>query len=164
MPDETDSQKPPRLPIANDPDGFPTESSPTKLIALPFQLIAAETSVVLRRGSIQFMIIGARALETLQVVIDALHGSGATADEIAAQFAQPDRPSVLEMIDKLVAHKFVVQAGHDLIPIGDETPLDVFYWHFGVSTADATSRLNSVHVTVVGVNNISKQLLLALSA
>ncbi len=137
---------------------------PKRFVALPFQLIERENAVVLRRGRVQLLVSGDRALETVQTLAEALAGDGATIADVCGRFAAPDRPAVVELIDQLSLRKFVVPAGSDLIPVDREGPLDLFYWHVGVSTAEVTRRLNQVRLAVVGVNHISHQLGRSLAA
>lgn len=135
-----------------------------RLIALPVQLIEAPNGVIVRRGSIQFLIGGDRSLQTLEIIFDAMRDDGATIDEVCSLFAGPDHPAVVQLIEQLVARQFVVQAGHDLVPVHPEEQLDVFYWHFGLSTSEINKRLNLVGVTILGVNQISRQLVHSLTA
>jgi len=93
-----------------------------------------------------------------------MRGHGATIDEICGLFAAPDRATVLELINELLARNLVVPAGSDLIPVDREKTLDVFYWHVGVSGHDAIARLNKVRMAIIGVNHISHQLVRSLSA
>jgi bacteriocin biosynthesis cyclodehydratase domain-containing protein len=120
--------------------------------------------VILRRGSIQVLIGGDRSLEALETVVDALKGDGATIEEVCTRFAAPDRPAVRELIEHLMARQLVVPAGTDLVPVGAEGPLDVFYWHFGSSASEINKRLTRVRVAIVGVNHISRQLAQSLTS
>jgi hypothetical protein len=40
----------------------------------------------------------------------------------------------------------------------------VFYWHFGMSTAEINRGLNAVRVAIVGINHVSRQLAGSLAA
>ena len=144
-------------------DGSLAQQEPTRLTALPFQLIEIPNGVIVRRGSVQLLITGDRALESLQIVVDTMRGEGATIEAVCSRFAAPDRPAITELIEQLMARQLVVQAGADLVPIHTEGQLDVFYWHFGMSTAEVNKRLNLIRLVILGVNHVSRQLAQALT-
>ncbi|MBI5030473.1 MAG: TOMM precursor leader peptide-binding protein [Chloroflexi bacterium] len=129
-----------------------------RLSILPFQLIESPEGIILRRGSIQVLIGGDRSLETLEILVDVMKDGGATIDEACSHFAAPDRPAVTQLIEHLLARQFVIPANPNSVPIVDEGPLDVFYWHFGTSASEITKRLNAVRIAIVGVNYVSHQL------
>lgn len=141
---------------SGDEAGAPVE--PQRLIALPLQLIEAPNGVIVRRGSIQVLIGGDRSMQALEIIVDAMSGEGATIDDVCSRFAAPDHPAVTQLIEQLMVRQFIVQAGRDLVPIHPEDQLDVFYWHFGLSTREVNTRLNQVRVAILGVNQVSRQL------
>lgn len=141
-----------------DRSGEATREEPQRLIALPFQLIEAPDGVILRRGSIQVLIGGDRSMQTVQTLVDVMRGDGATVEEVCSRFAAPDHPAVTRLIEQLLSRQFVVPAGGNLVPIHSESQLDIFYWHFGMSTEEINQRLNQVRVVILGVNYISRQL------
>lgn len=150
-----------RRPGGGDADA-PVE--PQRLIALPLQLIEVAEGVIVRRGSIQAQISGERSVEALAIILDAAAGDGASIEEICGRFAAPDHPAVKQLVEQLVARQFLLPAGRGPDPARPEDQLDVFYWHFGLSTREVNARLNQVHVTILGVNHISSQLASSLAA
>lgn len=143
--------------------GVDAPVDPPRFIVLPFQLIEAPNGVIVRRGSIQFLINGERSIEALEIVIDALSGEGATIEDVCRRFCVPDHPAVTQLIEQLVARQFVVQAGHGLMPRKDEEQLDVFYWHFGMPASEVNTRLDQIRIAILGVNQISRQLVQSLT-
>ena len=141
-----------------DRDEAAARKGPARLTALPFQLIETTNGVIVRRGSVQLLITGDRSLESLQIVVDTMRGEGATIEAACSRFAAPDRPAIIELIEQLMARQLVVPVGADLVPIQTEGQLDVFYWHFGMSTAEVNKRLNLISLTILGVNHVSRQL------
>ena len=135
-----------------------------RLVALPWQLIEVADGVIVRRGSIQVLIGGDRSVEVLETIATAMRGEGASIDEICRRFAAPDRPAVKELVEQLIARRFVVPAGRDSAPVSSEDQLEVFYWHFGLSTREVNTRLNQVRVAILGVNHISRQLVSSVTA
>jgi bacteriocin biosynthesis cyclodehydratase domain-containing protein len=160
--DGSASSGPTRVP--HDPNEPGVGQEPTRFVVLPFQLIEREQGVVVRRGRLQVLVSGDRASEVVQTIAEAMRGNGATIAEVCSLFAAPDRATVLELVNQLLARNLVVPAGSDLIPVDREGPLDLFYWHVGVSGHDATARLNKVRMAIVGVNHVSHQLVRSLSA
>lgn len=149
------------LPAGGDPE---TSAELQRLVALPWQLIEVADGVIVRRGSIQVLIGGDRAVEVLEIVTNAMRGEGASIDEICGRFAAPDRPAVKELVEQLLSRRFVVAAGSDPRPVGSEDQLEVFYWHFGLSTREVNTRLNQAQVAILGVNHISRQLVSSVTA
>ncbi len=140
------------------------EVIPRRLVALPVQFIETANGVILKRGCVEFMVSGDRAVETIQAVFEAMANGGATIEEISEQFAAPDRPAVARLIEEIETRRFVVPAGTEIVAPETESHLDVFYWHFGLSTAEINRRLNTVRVAIVGINHVSRQLAGSLAA
>ena len=136
-----------------------------ELRALPLQVIDTADGVLLKRGCTVFKVSGEGAATAVQIVLSKLATTGTTVGEIAEQFAAPDRKAVQQLLERLIANRLVVSAKAVDPPTNlKETQLDVFYWHFGESTARITERLNSLHLVILGVNAISRQLCASLIA
>ncbi len=130
-----------------------------RLRALPAQLIETSSGAALKRGCVEIRIGGDRAVEALQIVLAACTTESATADEICAMFAAPDRPAISSLIQELVTRAIIVPEGSSLIPPPTgETALDVFYWNFGTAASTITDRLAETRFVLVGVNHISRQM------
>jgi bacteriocin biosynthesis cyclodehydratase domain-containing protein len=135
------------------------------LRALPAQLIATSSGAALKRGCVEIRIGGDRAVEALQIVLAACTSESATADEICALFAGPDRPAISSLIEELASRSIIVPADSPLLPPpSGESALDVFYWNFGESTAVVTDRIAETRFVAVGVNYITRQLAAAFEA
>lgn len=145
-------------------DASAVREQPKRLTALPFQIIEVSNGVILRRGSIQVLVSGERALETLETVVGALSGDGATIEDVCSRFAAPDHPAVRQLMEQLLARQLVVPVGGDLVPMENEGQLDVFYWHFGLSTTEINKRLNRVRFAILGINHVSRQLTQSLTS
>jgi thiazole/oxazole-forming peptide maturase SagC family component len=144
-------------------DASAGRDQPTPLTALPFQIIEVSNGVILRRGSIQLLVGGDRALETLEIVSDAFSGDGATVEQVCNRFAAPDRPAVRQLVEQLVARHLVVPVDGGLAHAVNERQLDVFYWHFGASTTEINNRLKRVRFAIIGINHVSRQLIQSLT-
>jgi molybdopterin-synthase adenylyltransferase len=141
------------------------DSTSQKMRALTIQLIEIDNGILLKRGCTEVKIGGEGAAEAVQVVLSAAAGPGATREEICERFATPSRPAVERLIDLLIArHMLVPSNGVESVATDRESSLDILYWHFGVSAAEVTQRLNSRQIVIVGVNCISRQLVASLSA
>lgn len=134
-----------------------------KLRTLPLQLIETDDGVLLKRGNTILNVNGQGAKVAVPVVLSSLALPGSTQEEVLQKFTGPDSTAVSQFIEKLVANKLAVPAeSSDLPPTSQESHLDVFYWHFGESTAKVTERINRQRISILGVNHISQQLSLGL--
>ena len=130
-----------------------------KLRTLPLQLIEIDDGVLLKRGNTILNVNGKGAKTAVPLVLSKLNLPGSTQEEVAQNFSGPEQQAVNQFIEKLISNKLAVTADTpDPQPISQESHLDIFYWHFGDSTGQVTERLNRQHVTIVGVNHISRQL------
>ncbi|SRR6266487_5755254 len=131
--------------------------------ALPSHLIPFEDGVIIKRGTLQTRVRGERALEVLQRLLERAD-RGASLDELRAEFPPEDRVAVDCLLDQLVARRL-------LVPVGDpeedesrqETPEQIFFWEFGQDAEEVRARLRDVRIAVVGVNEISKELVRCLA-
>jgi hypothetical protein len=137
-----------------------------RLKPLPLQVVAAQDGVVLVRGCTELQISGERAVETIKVVLSAAGGEGATRREICDIFAAPDRPRVAELVDELAKRRLLVPAQSWPSSLAErrESPLEVFYWHFGARAEEVGEKLNGLRIVIVGVNVITRQLAVSLGA
>jgi molybdopterin-synthase adenylyltransferase len=134
------------------------------LRAVPVQFVDVGGAVIIKRGRAEVKIGGERAGEVVRRVFAAA-AAGANSEEIEASFAAPDRPAVAGLIAQLEARRFLVPVGDAEPPLdSSESNLDVFYWHFGSSTAQASKGLSDNPITIVGVNCVSRRLAAALQA
>jgi bacteriocin biosynthesis cyclodehydratase domain-containing protein len=135
------------------------------LHALPVQLVEISPSaLIVKRGRTEVRIRGERAGEVARRVLIAT-SSGATGHEILEAFAAPDRAAIAELVTKFRSSGFLVSKSNgDLPPEGAETSLDVFYWHFGTSTAAVRKDLSKTPISIIGVNCISRRLAATLTA
>jgi molybdopterin-synthase adenylyltransferase len=138
-----------------------------KLLALPVQIIALEDGVLLKRGALETFIAGERAGEVLALILELAGNAGATRDELLAAFAAPDRPAVDGVIDSLLERKILkskTEGEEEEGLAAAESSLDLFYWSFGQQSRDAVARMNQRKLSILGVNQISRQLAQALAA
>lgn len=132
-----------------------------KFKALPLQVIETDRGVILRRGCLHLKIQGEGTAKAVSHMLSVFSSTGETLESLTSHFEVPDRPNIERLIQRLLDKKF-------FIPIGEkstfpqelkETPLDVFYWHFGEITQHATQQLNTMPMVIMGVNLISQQLI-----
>jgi molybdopterin-synthase adenylyltransferase len=138
-----------------------------RLRALPAQLVKIDDGVVVVRGCTEIRILGERAEETVREVWSMAAAAPVTLEEIVAQYAQPDRASVEQLTRKLIERRILVEAespsARAAAERGVESSLEIFYWHFGLTEREATSRLNERKLVIIGVNAVSRQLAAALA-
>jgi bacteriocin biosynthesis cyclodehydratase domain-containing protein len=136
-----------------------------KLRALPVQVIERENGIILKRGCTEFKIDGPEAGRILQAILIGVSEGGGTPEEVCSFFPQLWRPAAEDLIQQLVARRILVPADGPQYDLpGPEDALEVFYWNFGYRSKEVTESLNSRRIAIVGVNCISRQLAVALSA
>jgi len=134
----------------------------TRFKALPFQVIETDTGVILKRGVAQIAIDGKQSLDVVSEILRSMDDAGATPDAICAQFAEPDRPAIRELLQHLASRRFLVPADAASTP-EPETNADVFYWQFGRSSRQISNVLNRLPIMIVGLNRLARQMAVALN-
>jgi bacteriocin biosynthesis cyclodehydratase domain-containing protein len=137
-----------------------------KLRSERIQLIETPEAVVLRRGRVEISITGDRAAEVIRAVLTAAAGGTMSRTELCDIFPAPDRPAIEDLIRQLELRRILTPVGESSgPPPGEpESALDIFYWHFGDQTAKVEDRLSERRFVIIGVNAVSRQLALALTA
>lgn len=128
--------------------------------SLPFQVIETHTGMILRRGCIHLKIQGKGAAAAVHHLLSVCSSKGDTLESLVSQFAAHEQPNIERLIQRLLDKNFFVPVEEDAV-LGEElqeSPLDVFYWHFGETTEGITQRLNTMPVVLMGVNLLSSQL------
>ncbi len=134
-----------------------------KLKALPIQIIRLKDGILLKRGCTEIKVPHG-SIEIVARVLTLADQNGVTREEISNQFGPDERQEAENLIDLLLARHLLVPSEHtEPDPKISESSLDIFYWHFGVSADQVTTRLNSRRFVIIGVNNISRRLVSALA-
>lgn len=135
------------------------------LRVLPVQLVDHPDGVILKRGCTELKVSGEGAKGVVETILGAMTEKGATCEELCAQFPSAAQATVLQLVEQLVARRILVpadapnSASHEV-----ESSLDIFYWHFDHSAESVVSELSTKRLTILGVNCVSRQLLIALAA
>jgi bacteriocin biosynthesis cyclodehydratase domain-containing protein len=128
------------------------------LRALPFQVIDLESGIVLKRGCTEVRVDGENAALVIQLLCEQLDsGRGATREQLQEPFAPGDRAAVGDLVDFLHERRLLIQAG-DAEPPGVERSVDVFHWHFGLTTERVATKVTQRGIAVVGLNRITRAL------
>ncbi|MEA2328255.1 MAG: hypothetical protein QOE68_3214, partial [Thermoanaerobaculia bacterium] len=98
--------------------------------------------------------------EIVAAVIEAA-ADGATASSIIARFEAPAHPAVRSLIAELRARRILVTGRPSA---EDETPEDVFYWHFDLDYEDVGRALTERPFVIIGVNRVTERLMEGLRA
>jgi len=135
------------------------------LKALPLQIIELSNGVLLKRGCTEFKVSGEGASKVVRQILSVAHAKGITRKDICHTFPPEERKTVETLVEQLVARRLFVPSNKPTEPSDDgtESPLGIFYWHFGQSASQVLGQLNSHHFVIVGVNTISRQLATSLS-
>jgi molybdopterin-synthase adenylyltransferase len=133
--------------------------SPGRLRALPVQVVEIDDGVVLKRGCVETSVRGKGAVDAVQRLLQATSGGGMDAASLRNLFADDEHTDLDALIEHLRRRGLLVSDSIDSgAVLSSETPVDVFYWHFGVQEADAARTLAERRVVVIGLNGITRQL------
>lgn len=135
-----------------------------KLKALPVQIIELKDGILLKRGCTELKVSGDGAKELVSRVLSLALKDGVTYEEVSNHFNANERDAAEDLIKDLLARRLLVPS--ELIEPGLDIPessLDIFYWHFGVSADQVSTRLNSRNLIIMGVNSISRRLISSLA-
>lgn len=140
-------------------------TSPERLRFVPVQCMGIPEGVILSRGCAEVQISGEGVAEMVEALFTATGKDGANRGDILANFPEQERPQLDDLIDQLLARRFLIPVDSDASPDEqEETSLDVFHWNFGTNTAEVGKHLSTRNIAVLGVNCISRQLARALLA
>jgi bacteriocin biosynthesis cyclodehydratase domain-containing protein len=133
-----------------------------KLKMVPLQCIEVDNGVILKRGCLEARISGEDSTEIIRSILLET-AKGASVEKILETFSASDHLQIEGLLEGLVARRFLVAEEDDLTQGKiNETHLDIFYWNFGTSVFKETRSLMNHAMVILGVNNISRQLALAL--
>jgi bacteriocin biosynthesis cyclodehydratase domain-containing protein len=127
--------------------------------AFAVQLMDYEEAIIVRRGNYELKISGEDAGEVLERLISCALEKDMTKSEMLNLFMAEYQDVVGEMIDLLIEKNILVEADNiNSDERQNESSLEIFYWNFGIDAKVVTERLNSANLVIVGVNEISRQL------
>ena len=133
-----------------------------QLRSLPVQFIELPQGLILKRGATELRLEGEGASTAAQLIFSAARNRIRT-QEILALFAPVSRPIVERLVQTLLSKGFLVtESRKNRISPKQESPQDVFYWHFGQQTKPFLQSLNRTFLSIVGVNFLSKHIAAAL--
>jgi len=135
--------------------------------ALAVQMVDMDDGVILRRGCSRMKIYGTEARAVLDQLLAFLRQpGGATVAEAAAAFSVDDRDSITRLLGELSTRRILVKT--DELPVdepeSEDSALGVYCWDVGKSRAQLRQSLAQKDIVVVGVNNISRQIVRSLMA
>jgi bacteriocin biosynthesis cyclodehydratase domain-containing protein len=124
-------------------------------------VIPTNSGVLIKRGATEILVGGDQASSIIKLIIREAQ-DGLTTQRIDDLFSQDERAQIWELINQLIKRDILYVNGVRARNGIDETPLDVFFWHFGTSASDVERTFRSKHFTVVGHNATSIELIQAL--
>lgn len=141
---------------SSDPAGSP-------LVALQAQLIEIDGGALVVRGCTEVKVLGDGAVDAVKRVLT-LAGSPIRMEELCEQFAEPDRPAIRDLAQRLADRHILVDPASAEGHAGVEGAETIFFWHFGLSPTEVAERVARPAVTVVGVNAVSARMVSTLAA
>lgn len=128
------------------------------LRALPVELIADADGLTLRRGCTTVRIDGENAHEIVGAVLDLAEGGGMTEDELVGSFPAETQESIRSLVVALRARRLLLPADAGCSSSAAESPLDVFYWHFGLPDEPSPAPPRDELVVVAGRSRTAARL------
>ena len=129
-----------------------------QLRALPVERIAEADALTLKRGCTTVRIDGEHAPEIVGAILDLAGGDGRTEDELVESFPPEMQESIRSLVGALRARRLLLPADAVDSAAAAESPLDVFYWHFGLPDEPSPVPPRDELVVVVGENRTATRL------
>ncbi len=127
------------------------------LCALPVEQIVGSGALTLKRGCTTVRIDGDYAPEIVGAVFQLAADSDRTEDELVACFPPEAQESIRSLVGALRERRLLLPT--DAVEdAAAESPLDVFYWHFGLPEERSPSPPREELVVVVGRNGTAMRL------
>lgn len=128
------------------------------LRSVPVDLLTTDDGVIVSRGTMQLHVQGSDARDFIVALLEATREAAASREAMLEEIPEGYREAVGTLLDQLVARRVLVPEDSPLVPEGPaESPLDVFYWNFGMSSAQASEGLNARTLVIVGANFLSRR-------
>ncbi|MEX5218032.1 MAG: TOMM precursor leader peptide-binding protein [Nitrospira sp.] len=139
------------------------DTSQERLNFVPAQIIRAEGCTILKRGCIEIRFSGSHYADQLQLLLDSFQ-NGCTEAEMLSRIGEDQKPDIVEILELLKARKILIPMRKDSgDELADETPLEVFHWHFDPQGQTLPKVLRSRRLAILGLNSVSQSLLAALN-
>jgi molybdopterin-synthase adenylyltransferase len=136
-------------------DLVPREDVPLR--ALPVEEIVGDDALTLKRGVTTVRIDGANAPALVAEVLELAADGTRTEDELVACFPPDAQPSIRALVGELRVRRLLLPV--DVAGAANpESPLDVFYWHFGLPDEPSPSPPRNEIVAVGGRNRTARRL------
>jgi bacteriocin biosynthesis cyclodehydratase domain-containing protein len=127
------------------------------LRALPVDQIVGAGALTLKRGCTTVRVDGDHAPELVGAVLELAGEADRTEDELVASFPAEAQESIRSLVGELRARRLLLPAGA-VEEATAESPLDVFYWHFGLPDEPSPSPPGDELVAVVGRSSTATRL------
>jgi len=122
----------------------------------PVHTIELGSTIAVRRGRVEFHISGPGASSALSRILKCGEGSGLLKEEILQKFDVDEQATAGTLIEHLIERDVLYYAQPDAVNDGgNETTLDLFYWHFGRSIGDINRTLSLREIVLIGANDLS---------
>lgn len=134
------------------------------LTSLPVKVLPIQGGVILKRGCTEIQIRGQRVGAVIDQIFSITANNKMTKNSLLASFSEQIHPSIDKLVDQLIARRFLVpDSSLEPQPEHHEDSTDIFYWHFEQTKTEVHDRLNAHKITILGINDISRQLASSLS-
>jgi len=121
---------------------------------LPFQLLAMDEAVVVKRGMTEIKLSGENVFEIVKVIQVALQKEQLTVRDTIELFSAPNHEFVAKVLSLLFEKKFIVYSSEgNKNPGLQETAEDLFFWHFKTKSDPAKSNQKTT-IVVCGINRL----------
>lgn len=138
--------------------------SETVFRIVPVQITQTATGILLMRGCLEMEIAGTGAVAAITLIVEHCSGRGESKERLLQHFSPKVKPEAERLIDYLQKRRILIQTEVSAPLIEEETALDLFYWNFATDSKSVISLVRQQQLTIVGVNGISRQIVVSLLA
>ncbi len=125
-----------------------------KLFTYPLDILESPSGIQLVRGANRFVITNERASTIVKLII-ALSNKGIYLEDLLSEFSEPDKNLVSSLLEALVDRRLAYYAEQATSIYGEESPQDIFIWHFNKTPSDFQTEINQAEILLAGVNLLS---------
>ncbi len=125
----------------------------TDIVFLPFDVVTSEEGYFICRGVNRLLFQGKTIPRILKVLKEIPLHKSFPLYQVLQKYPKSIRWDALQLLFELYRRKYIVSTIDSKIE-AKETPIDLFYWHFGISTKQVNSNFADFGVFIVGVNKL----------
>jgi len=126
------------------------------LTAYPFQVLEYGSEIVLKRGTLQLLIKGKSALNSVLHILISTSGKKSSRRHILDQFPVFRQEEISSLLDEMISKRFLIEVNiDDEVDLLSENRADVFHWQLGEESKHIDKSKESTKINIIGINELS---------